>query len=515
MEVSSELADSSVLLQLLGSHWNTTYRGEATVGKLLHATGRLAQQTENDMYETLDSLSFDTIPVWHRERMRPLILKESELNTEIRGVLLWDDAEQVADFDDARRFTFDGLVNREVYSFPIRSDIHSIACITELTNDCRMSLTWQLDFFLDATRQAITFYDNPFNNPLLTPRITFDAAGNTIRTLELWMWAVDFDRKHIYTQFGHLIAEEFASSDMYRRFVSAAMLALRSGGGRTHIERIAEAATGVLLAQSAETVELLLTFGTRKIAVTNKQVYQYLTSANWMVAVGDVLSPGQPIVDALRLTPAKSIYIPDGYLGFCLGQGLLNPVVIKQGLFFYNKEVPLRLVSRHGKRFAEFELGGTGADLAAFWEHAHGAQTPYTSTLAYLLDARLPKSTNAADAALPATINPCRFLFDNLLSVGVSWLHVNIADCDGGIGLHALNLIRDILPPWLMLAVQLNLLAGTKIIDVDGIVGTPDIEGLFDSGYIGPNVPLTHLIISPASVTFQEAGIVNTQACGN
>lgn len=514
MTPTRELADSSVLLQLLGSHWSSTYQGKDTVAAILRANGRLAQQTEHDMHETLDSLAFDTIPTWHREIMRPLILKETELNTEMRGMLLWDDAEQLATFDDSRNFAFDRQVDRAVYSFPIDRGIHSLACITDGTNDCRVSLTWQLDFLLDSTRRAITFYENPFSNPRLTPSITFDNHGQIVRTLELWMWAVDIDRRHIYTQFGHLVAEEFPSSDRYRQFVSAAMLALKLGTGRVHIEQIVEAATGVQLAKSDETVEQLLTLGDRKIAVTDKMVYQYKSSANWLVSVGDELKGGDPLVDAVRFTPAKSVYIPTDYLGFCLGQGMLNPAAVRGDLFFYNKEVPLQRVRRYGRVFAEFELGGNTADVAAFWNYTHGPQSAYAGSLANLLDTRSPKSSNATDASLPTTVNPCKFLLDNLLSSGVSWLHVNWADCSGGIGLQALNLIRDILPPWLLLAVELNLFAGDKFIDIDGVVGTPDIEGLYDDGYIGPNVPLSYLEIGPMSITFQEAGIANTQDCG-
>ena len=82
------------------------------------------------------------------------------------------------------------------------------------------------------------------------------------------------------------------------------------------------------------------------------------------------------------------------------------------------------------------------------------------------------------------------------------------------IGLQAFNLIRDILPPWLLLAIQVTINAGEKIIDVDGIVGTTEIEGLYDEGYIGPNVPAVYLEISPAMVTFQESSLNNNQTCG-
>lgn len=511
---TTELTDGATLLSLLGSHWSSIYDGQQTVADVLQSNGMLAQQVENNMLETAACVAIETVPVWHRERMMPLILKESELNANLLGALLYDDAEQLATYDDARGYEYGSPVNRLVYSFPIDSGIHSIAAITDGSVSCNMSLVWQLDFSLDSTRRAISFFDNPFDNSRLKTRTIFDDEGNPIRTLELWMWAVDVDQRFTYMQFGHLVASEFSSSETYRKFVVAAMRSLRLGAGRKQIEQIAEAATGIRLAQSNETVRQLLEFNGYKFAITDLNVYRFKSSALWLVAVGDSLIPGQSIVDTVRLVPARSSSIPAGVLGFCLSRGLLDPRIIGSELFFYNKEVPFNSVTRYGKQFAEFELSGDAADVAAFWNHVHGQNTPYEDTLAYLIDSRVPKSNNTRDAVIPATINPCKFLFDNLLSVGVSWLSINWSDCDGGIGLQAFNLIRDILPPWLLLAIQVTINAGEKIIDVDGIVGTTEIEGLYDEGYIGPNVPAVYLEIGPAMVTFQESSLNNNQTCG-
>jgi hypothetical protein len=147
-------------------------------------------------------------------------------------------------------------------------------------------------------------------------------------------------------------------------------------------------------------------------------------------------------------------------------------------LVFENKDVPLQVNTAHpsGYTYVQFQLGGHPADVAQFFDEVHvRGITAYEQqqqaqadcapklkrgTLAHLLDKRVNSATEPTESNLPKTINPLRFLIENVLRNNVFVVRISVSALGlNRLGLYNVRYLRQLLPPQTAMIVIFELAA--------------------------------------------------------
>jgi hypothetical protein len=211
-----------------------------------------------------------------------------------------------------------------------------------------------------------------------------------------------------------------------------------------------------------ETVEITQRDAHGTLIITDKNVYRFAEDAVPVVAVGDVLEAGAPLVDTLTIVELSRGTVPPSVAALALDNGYLAACFYGD-LIFENKDVPLEVIEDHplGYTYVKFGLGGFPADVEKFFDELHDrgiddALRPVDScapprrrgTLAHFLDRRAQPSGEPTAENLPATINPLQFIVANILRNNVFLVQIK-----GGrlgqnpVGLYNIRHLRQLLPP--------------------------------------------------------------------
>lgn len=456
----TELDDADRLLDVVGSFWADTYAGNKLVSDLLYAKAQKQKQAHLDLLELVASISRFTVPVYHNETWTPLTLLESELN-----------APNVPTFDGTYPFNgtinFDTPVAGALYAWPAPGGLVSAQVIVDRISSATATYTAGTDVFVQ--NGGVWFRENPFTSPLLSPVEVFEDGAIVDRSVTLWIYRGEFDQQHIYNQFGYVLGLKLESSEAYRNYVNAVYDGLVEGTSARCVEELMSAVCDVPLARETETVEHILTDTDQRWVVTDKNAYGFSLEANVIVAVGDVLSAGDPMTDALRFYDFGRGEVPDDLTALALGRGLLSGAFFRE-LTFENEAKTLVVEEDvDGYTRVEFEIHGWPSDVEKFWDDVHAAGVAADATLAMRLDTRTNKVGQPTAIALPTTVNPLEFLIANVLR-GNAFAIVVRPEAFGphAVGLHAARALRKLVPPQTLCLLVVRWEYSDDVVTMDG-----------------------------------------------
>lgn len=124
----SDFDRSRNLIAALGSFWARTYTGVDQVRSYVDATAHVANQTYHNLLETIESLSRFDVPLFHTEKLSPLVLKKSERNSARTTVARFDRGNEVFNNNNLR---FDTAADVPFFSFPLPT---ALVDVTQLFN---------------------------------------------------------------------------------------------------------------------------------------------------------------------------------------------------------------------------------------------------------------------------------------------------------------------------------------------------------------------------------------------
>lgn len=456
---SSDLDRPAALMNVLGSFWTITYRAQDQLTAYTRATAQMALQAQLNTLELVASLSRFTVPIWHTENWYMLTLLQSQLNTaatslaQFNGQYLYDGTQQ-----------FDVPPASSLFAFPLPPDLAGATKVMNQITNPTLVLTDSLDYTLDTANGAIVFRENPFTNPLWASRPIWSNGQIVDQELVMWVFRGRFDYATIYQQFGYVLGLQLRSSTGYRELVNAVFDALVAGSTGGRIEHALSAITGIPLVQDAqEIVQVVTNDNEGLLIVTDQHVYRYQGCPTVpLVAVGDVVTAGQSLVDALQIFEFNQGIVPAELRALAMGRGFLATCFYGD-LVFENKEVPLEVDLDHpsGYTFVRFGLGGFPLDVRHFFEEMQERgiqqlQQPSNpcqpgrrvGTLAHLLDARVNRVGEPGPQDLPKTINPLAFLVQNVLRNNAFLVQLKMCGMGrNSLGLYNAHYLRRILPP--------------------------------------------------------------------
>lgn len=496
----SDLDRGRALLSVLGSFWARTYEARDQVLSYVTATAETVAQSHRNLLETAAALSRYEIPLFHTENWVPITLKKSEMNTGDVGVARFDVTPLV--FNDGRA-SFDQPVEQPYFAFPKPDKLVNVAQIFNKLVFPTVSFADRTHFFVDAARDALVFVDDPFNNPGLLRRPVYKNNQLVDEEIVVWGFLGEFDYQYVFNQFAYALGMRLASSQGYKDLMNAVTTGLISGGATAGVLDLAFSAVGgVSVAAGNETIEVVQLDAHGLFIATDRNVYRFPEAAVPVVAVGDQLTAGDRLVDAVNIVELTAGVAPNYLSALALDAGFLATCFYGE-LIFENKDVPLEIDTAHpsGYTYVKFGVGGFPADVDRFFDeiHARGvAQAMQPAelcppgrrrhTLAHILDKRAqpeyvvePKTVPVDEptaAYLPATINPLQFLAANVLRNNVFIVQIKSSALgQNRLGLYNIRHLRQLLPPGTAMIVVYEL-SGVKD-SVNGVENTTETASTF------------------------------------
>lgn len=515
----SDFDRSRNLIAALGSFWARTYTGVDQVHSYAIATAQVVNQTYQNLIETIEALSRFDVPLFHTETLTPIVLKKSERNSARTTITQFDRSSST--FDSGLRF--DVPPTTTFFSFPLPAGLTDIMQLFNRITYPTGVLIKNSDFLIDTTRNAIVFAKDPFENPVFTKRPSPDNADDEELTLWGFCGQFDYNTvfNQFAYAVGIKLRTSQAYKDLTNAIISGLV---EGGGTAAVLDAAIAAICGVPVSVGpVETVELIDNDSRGLLIVTDKAVYRFAENTVPRVEVGQTIHAGTPLVNGIdvyeffvgntyaRETPGEIICCPppnniltsnaweplateaedelllDPNADACQpARRAITALALDSGflascfygdLVFENQNVPLDVNTAHhtGYTYVKFRLGGYPADVQQFFDEIHerGVQAAEfrkaqpdcvqrlkIGTLAQLLDKRVNAATEPTAAHLPKTINPLRFLIENVLRNNVFVVRISVSALGlNQLGLYNIRHLRQLLPPQTAMIVIFELAA--------------------------------------------------------
>ncbi len=487
------------LLSVLGTFWADIYERKDQVSSLVRGKAVVEMQTMLDLMEVIASLSRYTVPIYHKDNWYQLRLLASQQNTAATSLARYDGK---YDYDTGLRY--DVPPESQYFAFPLPANLDEIPCI--LNRFIEPTLTWtnSIDYQIDQQSRSLVFHKDPFTDPRVLLRPVYDQGVIVDQEAILWVFRGSWDWQLVYQQFAYVLGLRLKSSVGYRDLMNTLFDAIVGGTAHRQVQLAFSAMTGIPLVREAEeTVKEIALDKSARLIITDRHVYKFVPDAMPVVAVGDVVHAGDSLTDALQFFEFNRGQVDDSLRGLAMGEGFLASCYYGD-LIFENKEVPLEVITDDPSGFTKikFPLGGFPADVERFFAdlHANGiaaATTPIAEcedcetvihpgqpcetedvvlrrgTLAHLLDIRPTRQGEPTAAALPAYINPLKFLIENVLRNNAALVRVRVGQLGPqGVGLQNARLLRKIVPPHTALIVLLELTPASDSVTTNRIAET-------------------------------------------
>jgi hypothetical protein len=441
----TSLDNAQFLLSLLGSFWTNTYEGQDLVQGTVFARGQCDANAYRQFLELIASCSRYHIPIYHTSQWHFLAFKASDVNG----------ADSVAQYAYNTGLVF--AANQDLaygvpqgstcYAVPIPEGLADVPLVFNRITSPSLSLVKNVDYWV--VPGAIVFRDNPFSNPLVPTQDLYDSGGNIVdQQAGLWLFRGKFDWDQVYQQFGYALGLRLASSEGYKELVNAILDVFTLGATASNLHAAWSAITGIPLTQAnGEVVTLVDADAHSVIVATNQNMYQFPLGSNVIVAVGQTVNRGDPLVDTLQFYEFGQGNVPADLDCLAVGKGILANGYL-DSLVFSNQAMPTTVTTDpNGLTRITFPVDGYPGDVEKFWDDVQARGVMYGATLAHLLDVRPNPIGEPEAASLPAAINPLGFLCQNLLRYHVVVVSVR-ADLLGpaALGMSAVPALRRIVP---------------------------------------------------------------------
>lgn len=284
------------------------------------------------------------------------------------------------------------------------------------------SLYEGLDFKLDQESGKIIFKSNPFSDSRFAVKDILSPSGDRDTELALWLHNAKFDTKSIQQIYGLPVGVDGISGEDYKGLVNNVYDSLILGMSLGRMAGILGHSLQTPVSKDNEIVERIHNSG-RKVIITDKNVYFMSPKSSATVSIGDPVLAGTSLSTGLKIQELRNGSDITGINAITLGGGLISNQ-FTYDLSFVNKTVPTKVVTRNNLTELTFEVGGHPFDVDHFWETVHRNGVAQGKTIAQGLDRRAVKVGEPAPESLPDSINPLRFLVDEVIPGGITLITV-------------------------------------------------------------------------------------------
>ena len=390
----------------------------------------------------LGSLSRQQLTLYQRQWWKMLVFKQSELGGVEEARIQYGQSGLV--YGGGSRYG--DLDGEDQYRYPLDAEIVGAPLLVNRRSGSTAVLVRGIDYELYPG--YISFKVDPFADERLTTREVYEDGDLADYEVAVWAFAGDLDKDHVWDHAGYVVGWRYATSQAYKDYVNAAWDMHSWGPTTLSLRKVIAGALGVPLAAGDETVERI--FETDHLfIITDRQVYRYELGSNATVAEGDTIKEGDTLTDALQFTELfGNVQDLDDYEGIVLSDAMLKDDYLGS-LYFVNDDETLTYVGVDDDGYAEvqFPVSGFPLDITTFWETVHARGKAQGITLAHMLDTRENGNGEPLAYHLPNTVNPMEIITE---LIGANFMLVKVRTAvtdDDAPGIHALGVMRELLPP--------------------------------------------------------------------
>jgi len=503
----SDFDRARTLIAALGSFWLRTYTGSDQLRSYVSATGYTLAQTHQKLLAVVAALSRHDTPLFAETTLVPISIKKSQLNKFIANSDRFDTT--TARFDGST--FFDSVTDKTFFAYPAPAKLAGVAQLFNKITFPTAALDCNVDFVVDAELGALIFYSDPFDNPAFL-RTSITASGQADEELTMWGFCGKFDYELMFRQFAYAVSLKLQTSQGYKDLTNAIMTGLVDGGATAAtLDTALAAICGIPISTEPDEIVEVMDYDNHGFFIaTDKTVYRFNESVVPRVSIDQKLQAGTPLIRGIEIneffvgnqyaaltTPSDILCCPptndlltnnvwEPLLTETNEELLLDPNVVCTAprkelealaldsgflsacfygdLIFENKQLPLEIITDHPSNYTylRFGVGGLPADVERFFDEIHerGIQAAALDavpcqpahkrrgTLAHLLDRRVNPGTEPTASHLPKTINPLRFLVENVLRNNVFVVRIMVpALGKNRLGLYNIRHLRQLLPP--------------------------------------------------------------------
>lgn len=518
----SDLDRAKNLIALLGTFWSRIYSASDQMSSYATATALTVAQTHRNLLETVAALSRYDVPLFHKELLVPVILRRDQLNSAVTNTAKFD--RSTVTFDGTA--AFDRPTISTTCSFPLPENVKAVGQLFNKLTFPTVTFLLNIDFYVDTENNALVFVSNPFDNPGIPVKQVLQ-NGLPVDEVVLWGFCAEYDYDYVFKQFAYAVGIKLQTSQGYKDLMNAIFTGLIEGGATAKNLDLALAAICNIpvTIDTEEIIEVVRYDAYGLFIATDKNVYRFTEHAQPLVTEGQTVLAGQPLIDGFDIIEFKpgnqfkelqenlpsyrqalTDFLSTGnfeYLNtetddellldsvdvcpvkkrdlaaLALDNGFVSACLYGD-LVFENKEVPLIVDTNHPTKYTyvHFDLNGLPADVKKFFDEVHirGVEMATQQsdcdrparkigTLAHMLDSRKYAETEPKPEHLPETINPLRFLIENVLRNNVFVVRITVSALgQKQLGLYNIRHLRQLLPPQTAMIVIFELAADSETI---------------------------------------------------
>lgn len=365
----------------LGNFFPDTYGGQDLVRDYLRGAAIEEQQIFQLLREAQDTLSRVDCPIFSLRQWHPLTLNQ----------------------DDASTSEVDHSV-----SYPLPPDLYSAVAIADAFTEPNVQLLNGVDFKIDPFNKVIVFTRDPLANPSFAIN-----NGEAI----LWLFRAKVNTNYLLNHVTSLVSVDHPQlTQNFKDMVNAILDGITGGTSYGVVARFISAVTDIPIVKTdGEVLQAVVNDAQHQLFITDQNVYQTKLGTTPVATVGDELKAGDILIDGFRIFEANHGVTPAWLTSVDLPPSIL--VAGMTGPLTFSNSVQALTVTENVSGFTKltWPVGGAGPDVTLFFNTLHAKGVTAGATLANYLDLRpQPQATQPGPASLPTTINPMKFVIENV-----------------------------------------------------------------------------------------------------
>jgi len=384
--VENFVKSGNTLVDWMGYFWTRIYENADLVKNVQQGQGVLLAQLYLNFMESVSLINRNEVPVFHRERWTPLVIRLSQAGTGTATLIKagMDPTPVVgpqtgSEFIPGEVFPVGGNAEYAAsVSYPLSVEIADVVtCIADNIMAPKVVLIRDQDFIVEDNTIIFMKQNDPFKLSAFPQR----AVGDD---MEILLWACDtlVDKEYIYKYLSFVLGIQATSTEYFRQMVNALWNLYNYG---TPIG-VFKSAVGAILGEptivhTTETVQTIISGADYAQVVTDKEVYNVSKTAVLRDAcvVGAVLQMGEFLTETVRLyetlDPMKLAAVSefgerfrDDVRSLFFEKALLrSPLQFGIGVGYDESDIVIAGLDSQGNPRMKFTLYGDPDDITLFW----------------------------------------------------------------------------------------------------------------------------------------------------
>lgn len=309
--IPNYVKNGSTLAEWMGYFWTRLYENPDFTRNFQNSQGLLSAQLYLDYLETLNIRDRHSVPVFHRERWKPITILQSQVNKGQAGLLtIGMDPNPVigpqtsSDFVPGDIFDIGGMVDYAgTVNYPFSGLADVMTCITDSIIAPTVVLVRDVDFIIRDSTIFFLRNNDPFKRGF--PQRKFINSDGT-EDSEVLLWATDavIDAQYIYNYIGYVMGIQSESNEFYNKMLNSLWDLYNDG---TPIS-LFMSGVGAMLGEptvisSIEVVDRIIEEDGVRMVITDRHVYRTKLSATLRskIVPGAALMSGEFLTESIRI----------------------------------------------------------------------------------------------------------------------------------------------------------------------------------------------------------------------